>query len=413
MIPRSLIQSFRDRVERELTHDILPFWTKYSIDNERGGFWGTIENDLVIHKESEKGIILNARILWAFSRLFRACHDPTQLELAQRALDYLTRHFIDSEYGEAYWTLDCSGRPLDSKKKIYAQAFALYALVEYYEATGDRVALGKASDIFNLIELKSRDAGSDGYFETYERDWSPARDQRLSEVDMDEKKSMNTHLHVLEAYSSLARTNTEALSTLRLRELIEIFLKHIIDPESHHFRLFFTESWTCRSNRISFGHDIEGSWLLCEAADALKDPTLQKKVQGTAVRMAHAVYREARDSDGAILYEADPTGITDYSKQWWPQAEAVVGFLNAYEISGEERFFHAAHEAWEFIERRLIDKVHGEWFWQVSREGKPDPGRYKVGQWKGPYHNSRACLETMLRLDKVLSRVHVSVPVSA
>jgi mannobiose 2-epimerase len=301
--------------------------------------------------------------------------------------------------------VDRAGRPLDTKKKIYAQAFVLYALAEYYEATSDNSAIQKAGELFDLIEQRSRDSEFGGYFETYERDWSPASDQRLSEVDMDEKKSMNTHLHVLEAYTSLARARKDATSRIRLRELIEIFLMNILDPESFHFMLFFTESWTCRSNRISFGHDIEGSWLLCEAADTLEDPPLRKRVQDTALRMARAVYSEARDRDGALLYEADPSGITDDDKHWWPQAEAVVGFLNAYELSGEDCFFHAAHECWNFIEEKLIDRVHGEWFWQVSRKGIADPSRYKVGQWKGPYHNSRTCLETMQRLDRILNLV--------
>ncbi len=405
MIPGALIQSFRGRVEVELLRNILPFWIKHSIDTERGGFWGTIENDLRIRKDSEKGIILNCRLLWAFSRLFRTYQEPVQLDMARRAFDYLTTHFVDPEYGGVYWTVDCFGHPLDTKKKIYAQAFALYALVEYYETTGEEAAIAQAAEVFNLIESKSRDTESGGYFEACERDWSPAADQRLSEVDMDEKKSMNTHLHVLEAYTSLTRTSQETRSRARLRQLIDIFLKHILDPESSHFRLFFTESWTCRSNRISFGHDIEGSWLLCEAAETLGDADAQEQVRGAALRMAHAVYREARDQDGALLYEAGPSGITDDNKHWWPQAEAVVGFLNAYELSGADLFFHAAHDCWGFIEERLVDRTCGEWFWQVSRNGTPDPGRYKVGQWKGPYHNSRACLETMHRLDRILSQI--------
>ncbi len=403
MIPRALIQSFRVKIEAELTGNILPFWLRHSVDNEQGGFWGTIENDLRIRRDSEKGIILNSRILWAFSRIFRTYREDVQLEMARRAFDYLTRCFIDPEYGGVYWTLDPSGRPLDTKKKIYAQAFALYALIEYYEATGDLDAVGKANKVFNLIEEKSHDGEFGGYIETCERDWSPAREQRLSEVDMDEKKSMNTHLHVLEAYTSLARTNKAALP--RLRDLIDIFLKHFIDAASSHFRLFFTESWACRSNRVSFGHDIEGSWLLCEAADTLGDQEVRRRVRESALRMARAVHREARDRDGALLYEADPSGITDANKHWWPQAEAVVGFLNAFELSGEEHFFHAARECWEFIEQRLVDRTNGEWFWQVSREGVPDAARYKAGQWKGPYHNSRACLESVHRLDRILAQI--------
>ncbi len=406
MPSRELIVSFRNRVEAELRQNILPFWIEHTLDRQYGGFLGTIENDLRFHPGSRKGIVLNTRILWAFSRVFRTYPESVYLQLARRSFDYLVRHFFDPGHGGVYWTLDCTGSPLDTRKKTYAQAFAIYALAEFFEASENPSALQGAEHVFDLIEQKCLDAFGGGYIESCERDWTPSVDQRLSDVDMDEKKSMNTHLHLLEAYAALVRAKREDnRARLRLRELIRIFMDRILDPRRRHFRLFFTGDWRCRSDRTSFGHDIEGSWLLCEAADTLGDPILRKEVREAAVQMARAVLLEARDSDGAIFYEADPSGITDDNKHWWPQAEAVVGFLNACELSGEECFFDAAHTSWKFIEEKLVDRTNGEWFWQVSRQGVPDPSRYKVGQWKGPYHNSRACMETMRRLDRMLAGV--------
>jgi len=393
------VSELRQRVEAELLSDILPFWLKYAIDEEYGGFRGQIANDLTINPHAAKGIILNARILWTFSKAFSAYGDPVYLNAARRAYEYLVRFFWDNEFGGVYWMVDYQGNPFDTKKRIYGQAFTVYALAEYYHATGDAEILARALRLVEVIEASGHDPANGGYFETYERDWTLAVDQRLSEVDQDEKKSMNTHLHLLEAYAALLRNHEHSTVRLRLRELIEVFLNHIVDPKTHHFLLFFDEEWRTQSDKVSFGHDIEGSWLLCEAAEILGDTALLESVRAVGLSMAQAVYDQGLDTDGGLLYEAGPTGIIDSDKHWWPQAEAVVGFLNAHELSGRQYFRDAAERSWAFIEEHIIDREHGEWFWLVSKDGVPAAERDKVGPWKCPYHNSRACFEAMERLD--------------
>jgi cellobiose epimerase len=393
----------RQRVEKDLTENTLKFWMKYTPDRKRGGFYGLVTNDLRIYKDAPRAAVICGRILWTFSAAYRRLGKPEYRDMAQHAFAYLTQRFWDAEYGGVYWMLDGEGQALNSRKQIYAQAFALYGLVEYYRAVQDPAALALAQRLFHLIEEQSYDRRYGGYYEAYNRDWSALSDWRLSDKDLNSPKSMNTMLHILEAYSNLLRVWPDAQLKQKQKELIEVFLKHIIDPDKHHFKLFFSEDWTSLSDHISFGHDIEGTWLLTEAVGLLGDPQLDAQVKMAAIQIAEAVYEEGLDADGSLLYEADPQRITNSDKHWWAQAEAVVGFYNTYQLTGDERYARAAHRAWDYIETRVIDHHFGEWYAQLKRDGTPyseqeNPEQNKVGPWKCPYHNSRACLEMMERI---------------
>ena len=397
---REKIDRFCEQIKNEWLSNIVPFWSKYAPDKQHGGFRGWIGNDLQIDERADKGVILNARILWTFSHAYKLYQDDSFASMAERAYKYFTRHFIDPEQGGVFWNVDYQGRPSDTRKRVYAQAFAAYGLTEYFHATGCRDSLLAALEIFNILESRCRDRENDGYFETFERDWTLAADQRLSEVDLDEKKSMNTHLHVLEAYATICRVSPDERIKARLRAVTDIFLTRIINPRTLHLQMFFDEEWASKSDTISFGHDIEASWLLCEAAEVAGDNALMAEVQAVALRMAESVYENGLDSDGSLLYEAGEDGITDDDKHSWTQAEAVVGFVNAYQLSGREYFLEAAMRVWEFIDRRIVDRQKGEWFWKVSRAGAPALELPKLSQWKCPYHNSRMWFEISRRLNE-------------
>jgi mannobiose 2-epimerase len=392
------------RFRAELQDNILPFWIGHAVDREHGGFYGVIHSDLTVDKQAPRAAVINARILWTFSVAARVLGNPKYREMADRAWDYIIHKFWDKQHGGVYWMLDYKGNPISDRKQVYAQAFTIYAMAEYFRATGRTESLDRAKQLFRLIEKHSRDPVFKGYLEACSRDWGALQDMRLSEKDLNSPKSMNTHLHVMEAYTALLRVWRDPELAAHQNDLLEVTMDRIVDGASGHFRLFFDKQWNSLSGHVSFGHDIEGSWLLFEAADLLGDPVLLACARKAAVRMAEAVYDEGLDQDGSIFYERNSRGeFVDPNKHWWAQAEAVVGFHNAWQLSGEQRFLHAAERAWEYIEARIIDKEHGEWLAKLRPDGTPwkeaeDADACLAGPWKCPYHNSRMCFEMMERL---------------
>jgi mannobiose 2-epimerase len=393
------LKALSDAVSDHLYGHIMPFWTGPAVDHERGGWMGWLTNDLKPDRTKPKGLIVHSRILWAFSAVHRMRPEKIYRQMADRALDYLMRHFWDERYGGGFWHLNDAGEFIDDSKKIYGQAFFVYALSEYHLAFGAPAVLDRARAMFDLIEKHAHDPAHGGYIEVCRRDWSEAGPEaRLSDKDMNEKKSMNNHLHVLEACTNLYRAGKDERVGARLRELLQLFEERILDPRTHHFNHFFDEQWKVRSDSYTFGHDIEGTWLMCEAAEELHDAAWVKRAGQTALRMCEVVLREGAQSDGALCYEGRGGKIIDYGRECWPQAEALIGFINAYQLSKDARYFAAARGVWDFIDKHLIDRVHGDWFWRITPEGIVDPTLPKVSEWKGPYHSSRACMETIRRI---------------
>lgn len=409
-----------------LQHNILSFWMSNMVDTENGGFYGQMTGDGVLMKEADKGAILNARILWSFSAAYRVLRKPEYLEMATRAKDYIIDHFIDQEYGGVYWALDFKGQPKDTKKQFYAIGFMIYGLSEYVRATGDREALDYALQLYECIEEHSLDHVYNGYIEACTRDWGKIADMRLSELDANYPKSQNTHLHIIEPYTNLYRclkelreaescgyvpsigavlpTNiTVAQQTLdrveaSLRNLIGIFCDKILNAETHHLDLFFENDWTRGAGHLeSYGHDIECSWLMHEAALVLGDQRVLHKVE-PIVQMVAKASEKGLQADGAMVHEANlDTGHVDTDFHWWVQAENVVGWINIYQYFGDEGALEKASRCWDYIKQHLIDYEGGEWWWSCDTEGQINRKDDKAGFWKCPYHNSRMCLEVIER----------------
>ncbi len=420
------IKLMKQEMQDVLQNNILRFWLDKMQDQEHGGFYGRIDGSGVLHPEAEKGAILNARILWSFSAAYRVLGNQEYLDAATRAKDYIIEHFIDKEYGGVYWSLDYKGEPLDTKKQFYAIGFAIYGLTEYARATGDREALEYALDLYDCIEEHAFDREHNGYIEACTREWGEIADMRLSELDANYPKSQNTHLHIIEPYTNLLRclkelraqescnyvpvlgsvlpvgvtVPVELLARVEgsVRNLIDIFTDYILNPETHHLDLFFEMDWTRGAGRLeSYGHDIECSWLMHEAALVLGDQKVLDKVEKIIVQVAKASEKGLRP-DGSMIHEANlDTGHVDDDLHWWVQAENVVGWYDIYQYYGDEDALKKAVRCWQYIKENLVDTINGEWFWSRHPDGTLNTVDDKAGFWKCPYHNSRMCLEIIER----------------
>jgi mannobiose 2-epimerase len=406
---------YREALAKEL-QSILQYWMAYTPDPRQGGFIGRVDENDRPDPTAPKGLVLNSRILWTFSAAYRHTGSGVYhhsgsgayLSVARRAYEYLLARFLDREYGGAFWSLDASGNPLNTRKQIYGQAFCLYGLSEFYRAAREPAALEEAINLFRLIETHSFDHRRKGYYEAFTRDWQQPDDLRLSEKDANEQKSMNTQLHVLEAYSNLYKCWPDDLLRQRICDLLEVFERYIIGKNAANLGLFFTEDWEPRSATISYGHDIEASWLLQEAAETIGNkeqtqshpldahPPDAQRTRSLALRIATAA-AEGLDTDGGLWYEKDEDGLIA-QKHWWPQAEAMVGFFNAWQISGDDIWWRRSVMSWNFVRQYLRAPGNKEWYWGVLADHTPMPGQDKAGFWKCPYHNSRACLEILRRL---------------
>jgi cellobiose epimerase len=377
---------------------ILDYWMGHTIDHGRGGFYGQIHADNRVEPDAPRGSVLHARILWTFAAAYNLSPRKDYLDTATHCYRYIRAHMIDPVRGGVYWSVDADGHPLNTKKQIYALAFTIYGLSEYYAATGLEEALEAAIGLFKDIETHSFDRAKGGYFEAFSEDWGPLGDLRLSAKDANEKKTMNTHLHILEAYTNLYRVWKDPRLEQKIYALIADFMRHMIDVESHHLILFLDENWTPKSEIISYGHDIEASWLILEAAEvvARHDEVLIGSLRQEALMMVDAASKGLAP-DGALYYEKEP-GHFRKEKHWWVQAEAMVGLVNAWQISGAPHYLELFDRVWAFTDHHIIDHVGGEWLWGLKEDNSPMEGEDKVGIWKCPYHNGRAMMELIRRL---------------
>ena len=387
----------KQEMQKELTTRILPYWMERMVDQENGGFYGRITGQEELMPRADKGAILNARILWTYSAAYRLLGREEYKEMANRAKRYLIDHFYDSEFGGVYWSLNYRGEPLDTKKQIYAIGFAIYGLSEFHRATGDPEALMYAVRLFNDIESHSFDGLKNGYCEALTREWNEIADMRLSEKDANERKTMNTHLHIIEPYTNLYRVWKTPELEKSIRNLLDIFTDKLLNKETYHLDLFFNDEWEGKRNIESYGHDIEASWLLHETALVSGDKELLHKIERLIRRIAEAADEGLRP-DGSMVYEHWKDGDKfDLQRQWWVQCENIIGHIDLYQYFRTEENLLVAIQCWNYVAKHLLDAKNGEWPWAILEDGSVNKEDDKAGFWKCPYHNSRMCLELIER----------------
>lgn len=396
--------SLKNEVRTELMQRIVPFWMKLR-DDEHGGYYGYMDFDLNVDKTYEKGCILNSRILWFFANAYLVSKDEKLLKEADHAYQFMRDCCEDKENGGVFWSVTYDGKVSDSAKHTYNQAFAIYALSTYYDASGCTEALEFARKLFHIIETTCTD--SFGYLESFTGDWKPEDNDKLSENGLLADKTMNTLLHVLEAYTELYRVAPEKEVGAALRKILVAFKDQVYNPKTKRLEVFFDTKMDTISDLYSYGHDIEASWLLDRACDVLGKEELTEQTKQYTTVIASEVYKEALDHGNETGRASGETamnnecfkGEVDTTRVWWVQAEAMVGFYNCYQKTGEEQYKKISEDLWEYIKKYIIDKREGsEWFWDLDRAGEPASRKPIVEPWKCPYHNGRACMEMMRRI---------------
>jgi cellobiose epimerase len=391
-----LIQ-LRDEIVADLTGNLLPFWKQYSVDpnDPKEGFYGAIAYNGEGISGAEKSNVLFARYLWTYSAASRVLNDEESLKLAHRAYNYLNNYFWDAKNGGVFWALNADGSVSDSTKMTYGQAFAIYAFSEYYRISENQESRDKAIEIYRLLEENANDNDYGGYLEAFTAGWEYVPGIGMA---MGRSKSMNTHLHVLEAYTNLYRIWPDEELKEKLHLLIDIFRNHILNRNTGHQELYFERDWTVFGRYDSYGHDIEFSWLYDEAGKVLENPELLESIQEASVQIAKIQLEEGMNDSGAMIYEKEGEDHYNRNISWWVQAEAVVGFLNAYQLSGDKKYLDAATGVWNYIRENMVDETHGGWHPNLDENGNPKPKGVKGNSWTCPYHNARMGFEVYERL---------------
>lgn len=385
---------------------IIAWWAEKS--PVRDGFVGEIDAAGDPRPDAHRSVVLYTRLLWFFSAAHAHSGSPLCLDLARRAADYVTARFIDPRHGGLFWMVDAAGQPMDRRKQAYAQAFGIYAFATHFAASGERASLESAVALHDVLETHFRDPVGGGYWEARAEDFSPIADMRLSARDLNAPKSMNAHLHALEAYAALYRVHRTTPIAVALEGALGLMIDRIFDPGAGHLRLFFDRDWRSLDRTVSFGHDIEASWLICEAADALGDAAWRKRARDAALRLAESALAEAVGPNGELFEERRGDGRVSEKRVWWIEAEGLVGFLNAFALTGDMRYMEAGQCLWRFIQNHQIDREGGEWRALSALDPPANPPEPQAGAWKCPYHTGRAMME-MERRASALARAATQV----
>jgi mannobiose 2-epimerase len=402
---RDQLLLFKEEVLTE-HEQILKFWENYTIDEENGGFIGQIDSDMTKHSDADKGVILNARITWSFSAAYKYTNKTEYLKLATRAYNYLIDKFYDHENNGVYFMVDYKGNPTVDRNQVIAVAFVTYAFSEYYIATKNEEALDYALKLFDSLETYALDKEFNGYFDAFTKEWEKLDDMRMYPSDANATKTMNANFHIMVAYANIYRAYKDDKVKRALKNLIEVLLDKIIDTKRGSLNLFFETNWDIVPSNDNYGLDIEASWLIWDAVQVLGDKKLTEQIEPIVLKIVEHCLKYGYDKDGGMMNEGnDKDGVVNTYKSWWVQAESVIAFFNAYQMTEENKYLANSLLSWDFIKKYVIDYKYGEWFGTVAKDDhEPNLEESKIGPWKCPYHNSRMGLQIAERIDSIINK---------
>jgi mannobiose 2-epimerase len=384
-----------------LQQNILKFWIDHAIDRESGGMIGWLDRQGNPIPPGTKSLVQQARVVWTFSAAYERIPQPEYKEAATHTLKFLREKMWDAKHGGFYWLVDRDGHVVDDQKHLYGESFAIYALAEYARAFNDADARREALSLFQLIDQKAHDITNGGYFEAFSTDWNLQIKNQMA-IDLPGRKSMNTHIHLLESLTTLYKTTGNRQVRSRLEELLDICMNKILDPRQGYLRLYFNNDWKPAENSdiSSYGHEIELSWLITESAEALGRSEFPSVKRATLALVTHALRDGFNRDSGGLYYEGPAQGpAKDKKMSWWVEAETLVGLLNAYQLTGQQEYRRRFEQQADYVLTHFVDSEYGEWFNQIEPDGKITGN--KADAWKGPYHAGRACLEVMQRLESL------------
>lgn len=402
---RDQLLLFKEEVLTE-HEQILKFWENYTIDEENGGFIGQIDSDMTKHSDADKGVILNARITWSFSAAYKYTNKTEYLKLATRAYNYLIDKFYDHENNGVYFMVDYKGNPTVDRNQVIAVAFVTYAFSEYYIATKNEEALDYALKLFDSLETYALDKEFNGYFDAFTKEWEKLDDMRMYPSDANATKTMNANFHIMVAYANIYRAYKDDKVKRALKNLIEVLLDKVIDTKRGSLNLFFETNWDIVPSNDNYGLDIEASWLIWDAVQVLGDKKLTEQIEPIVLKIVEHCLKYGYDKDGGMMNEGnDKDGVVNTYKSWWVQAESVIAFFNAYQMTEENKYLANSLLSWDFIKKYVIDYKYGEWFGTVAKDDhEPNLEESKIGPWKCPYHNSRMGLQIAERIDSIINK---------
>lgn len=422
MYSKDTALQLRNEIVDYLNSGLLPFWISRTVDTQYGGFLTHFDQFGNDSGEDEKSLIAQSRSVFTYSSAHRAGYGGGKLaEMARHGVDFLLDKMWDKEYGGFYWMVNRKGEVTIDEKIIYGHSFAIYSLSEYTLATGDPRGKEYAEKVFDLLQKYAVDTYYGGYWEMFLRNW----DLKGLGAAGGDRKTLDAHMHLMEAFTTLYECTGQQVHRRKLLEIIELLTNKIMHPEYGTGIPQFWADWTvapqikfdivwgwdrftedgqkaAAEDNTSYGHNSEFAWLLMHALDILGLPYDTHREQ-IVTSFSHSVDNGVDWEYGGVYVEGSHSGeVYDREKEFWQQAEMLIGMLDAFRYLKDEKYWNAYVNVHRFVFDKMINHALGEWWPLMTRQGEPI-WKHMSHSWKINYHDVRSMVQSVVRLDKILN----------